>query len=335
MTTSTSSYQMPRPDPDVELGRLLWLVLALAGGVLGLFLHLALNWYGPRMECREEVDDDCGEGLICDGGRCVIDDGDCNEGDPCDGTCSCNFPRECNSEQLCVSPTVEPKICENPDAKTILRDLREKQEACGETLARCETARIDEYMTKRENFEGVLADFGEIFIVVFDDAKPALRETHDLWPSQKEREHYLELLRRRLPQLRESGYIIAFARAKQSNNKQQDFLFAQRRMQFFEDDLLEVISGEDQRAGGITAKRLQFLVGPDAPLTAEQLAKIGGDRIRIVAPSSMTENKINKVINDIRSGQRPSRSDGRKANDYLNRSVVVALAPACSLEGER
>lgn len=317
----------PRDDRDVELGLLLWLALVVSGFIFGLFFYIASEWFSPaRSECSEAIAGSCNEG-ICVDGKCQISEPFCELGASCGG-CLCSSPRTCDEHDLCVMPTVPPStpVCANAEAMTVLDDLIKKQRECDQRMARCQTQRLGEYMTDRKNFDEVLTRYGEVFVLIFPDSKPAYGANGTLvgdWPDSKTRAHYLELLRARRSELWEAGYIIALGRASQTRSRQRDAEWAQARVIFFE-DLLTALADESGGAPS-QAELLEFAVGSDASLSLETLEAL--PQIRVIGPSNEIENEIYAARDALKTGGTPRNVD--KLNAWLNRSVVVVTAPKC------
>jgi len=341
MKLSSHENQGSRPDPDERLGPLLLASLVTAVVMAALLLYILAPKDQIRSkgldECREGYAGSCPTGLECVAGKCLEPEDTrpfCGEGAPCgSGECVCGYPRVCEDGRCGLPALEEDVVCDESPATRLLVKLDSLYTKCvsengGNDLVSCSASDVKRFLIEGDDFDSVLREFGEVFLVVFPEGKPHATLTDaQFWPDNESLEHYLGLIRERRDVLFSGKRVIVVGRASKSRNQQEDYLYAQARIAFVVDRLQELMQmpadGEEQTF----PRLLNFAVGSDNRLTLEYLKDYP---IRVVGWRSREERMIGEALEALKGGEGVDDATRRELESLLNRSVLMVIVP-CEL----
>lgn len=316
---------------------------------VGLSLYLAFKFLlpeqqpPPKPECREDVANSCEEGTYCRQGECIpaLNEA-CNEGDPCSDVCSCQAPSSCGADQICRAPgsTPPPKCTE--EMKTFVAELLEHQKRCetmaGGPLSSCAPQNVQNFLLAHDKFDVLLNDFGSNLVFMFPSGRPTLDDGEsrgDPWNDPNTESRYLKLAEGQGDALRRAKHIIIVGRATR-NNRAMDFAYAQARVRFARDTLLDAIAGakDDGKTTARTemsAKFIEFALGSDRQLQLEFY------RSNLRVPTAWWDDdasrELTTALMKLERNMPVSLKERGEAEKRINRSVAVfAIPPECTKE---
>jgi hypothetical protein len=309
-------------------------------------LYVAFAYIVPTMtsngavaSCRGDRANECGEGKVCREGTCVAepDAVDCAEGGACDG-CTCVFPMTCGEDNICRAPAEVVTKCSESSAK-FAQEMVDFQAKCvsnagGVPLSGCPTSNVKDFLLSHEAFDALLKDFPSGLMFLFPSGAPPLdaldgEEAPRLepWPDETTRRFYVEAVQKQAKEFRRAKHIVLVGRASRGNANK-NFAFAQARVRFARQVLLDALASNHVERGELSKKFIEFALGSERPLQIEffQLYPFPA-----ITWSSQSRQDLSRALGKVQKNQGLKRNERLEMDGMINRSVAIfAIPPECS-----
>lgn len=291
--------------------------------------------------CHGDRENECGEGKMCRNGSCVEEPVmlDCAEGSACDG-CTCIIPMKCGEDNFCRAPSVPETQCSD-EVIRFVGEMVEFQEKCianagGEPLSSCPTDNVMNFLLSHEAFDSLLKSFPNRLMFLFPLSAPPLQmkqssldgeEASRLpWPDKDTKKFYIDAIQKQAKEFTGARYIVLVGRASRGNPNK-DFAYAQARVRFARDILIEALANTPVARGAISKNLIEFSLGSARPL---QLGFFQLYRSPAITWSKQSEQDLSKAIEMLDKNHLLKKAEKDELENTVNRSVAIfAIPPEC------
>lgn len=336
-------------DPrDRNVTGLVYAIYFTMVGLVGLSLYIAFEVLFPPADkppppvCREELANSCDEGEYCRDGVCIpLPSKTCKDGDPCGAdACLCLAPSSCGADNVCHAPTLPaaPPVC-TEEMKKFVQDIVDHQANCVATakgsLSSCPTSNVMSFLLAHDTFDALLKDFPNSLVFMFPDSQPAVttqegERNSAQWPNLdggKTRRLYEDKITANESVFRGARYIVIVGRASRGST-QANFSYAQSRVKFARDMLLETLTKTNEEKTEMSRKFLEFALGSERLLRLEFYS--ANYRKPTAWWSDNAPLELSNTLRKLENNQSVSEKDRASAEAVINRSVaIVAIPPEC------
>lgn len=311
---------------------------------VSLAVYIGFHFVAPRLgggatgrpqACREDLAGQCGEGEMCVEGECVPDASAaaCAEGAAC-AACTCIYPMTCGEDEVCRARE-QTTTC-SPGAAEFVREMLAYQVQCvshagGVELSNCPTNNVKDFLLSHEKFDALLQEFSTSLVFLFPEGRPEIATLGaqyggPTWPDEPTRAYYRAAVAGKLPALAAAKHVVIVGRASKGNTAM-SFAFAQARIRFARNTLLDSLAASPLERGEIAKKFIEFALGAERPLNLEFF--LLGQQPAILWNDAASRD-LSRVFADMRANNVVSRERRRAAEELINRSVAIfAIPPEC------
>ncbi|MCA9690482.1 MAG: hypothetical protein KC636_12795 [Myxococcales bacterium] len=336
---------MARADASTRFVVVVAMVMAFVVAVLAFVLFMLFGgarpvFSGPDVEiaddgtpvltCREgEYQDQCPDGMLCVGTRCVPDAplAQCSDGELC-RYCECDAPRSCVRGH-CVAPEQATEIasvpaCEDPKVQEALRVLVAQCKKRGSnTLEGCEPSDWHDFAMADERFDTIMAAFPERVSVHFPLGKPS--RWKPWWPREETLTAYREQLAEHRDALRDAKVIFMIGRASPEGTPDVNYRTALMRM----DEVRRMMGGLFEGESDVLGTKIkQFTLGDSKPIEPQFFRSFYANR-----HVTWDEGSRRQLQGLLASPGELSREERQWLFDTINRVVLVVPVPCDGTEG--
>ncbi len=286
----------------------------------------------PVLACREgEYNNQCPDGMLCVGTRCVPDAPlpTCEDGELC-RYCQCPEPRMCVRGQ-CVDPEVSTpasavSACNDPAVQEALQVLVQQCKKRGNsTLEGCEPSDWHDFAMKDDRFDTIMAAFPDRVSVHFPFGKPS--RWANWWPLQRTVAEYRTQLLESKEAFSDAKIIFMIGRASPEGAPEVNYRTALLRMDVVRRLMDELyVSGEVNPLG---TKIKQFTMGDTRPVQPEFFRNFyANNHVTWDEPSRRQLRRQLGRLDEL------TRDEKQWVFDTINRVVLVVPVPCDGTEGQ-
>lgn len=340
-----SAYVPAPPDNDLFISRVFLTLYAFIVGILAVILSATMSLIGrcnvEGTSCDPSFEGECGPGMECNAGMCVRSEKKplCEVGEAC-GACECLGPSSCEAG-VCTAPPAQHPVCEARETQQLIRDLVKMHAGCkasvGSSMTGCAAQDVRKFLIEHPLFQTIERTFPDATVITFPSGEPAARAPsgegrggRSRWPDAKTRDFYAARLRDAIPALEAANYILIFGRASPTASEVHDFSFAQSRVAWARDFIVQAAGKTVDERQRMAGKILDFSLGGASMLTFDDFA--GRANLRFSTHRSAEQRRLaGAVARHKKSPLKPA--ERQELEELINRSVTIVAIPCTAAPG--